>query len=146
AYSPDFNPVAAIPADLAWFQSIPGVVAAANSNLVPQGFGTMSLPFAADPTSIDKGGGQPAVVYLGTAQLLQTLGVKLTAGRMFDPAAVAPPTADGRAAAPNWGPEVVITKNLADKLWPKGDALGKTLHVGLIGKPATIVGIVEFMQ
>jgi putative ABC transport system permease protein len=106
----------------------------------------MSLPFAADPTVIDKGGGQPAVVYLGTAQLLQSLGVRIVAGRAFDPAAVGPASPDGRGAVANWGPEVVITKNLADKLWPKGDALGKTLHVGLIGKPATVVGIVEYMQ
>src|SRR5215831_4921688 len=77
AYTPEYNPVSATPADLTWLQSLPGVVAAANSNLIPQGFGTMTLPFAADMAALEKGGGAGSVVYLGTAQLVQTLGVKL---------------------------------------------------------------------
>jgi putative ABC transport system permease protein len=72
--------------------------------------------------------------------------VNLIAGRSFNAAAVQPPAADGREMFGNWSSEVVITKNLADKLWPDGDALGKTLHAGLVNKPATIVGIVEFLQ
>lgn len=151
AYVPDYPAAVAAPADVAWLQSIPGVVAAANSNLVPQGFGTTILPFSFDASMLDKEGGggkgvAPAVTYLGTAQLVQTLGVKLIAGRPFAESAVQPPAADGRATLANWGPEVVITKNLADKLWPKGDALGKTLYTGLVNKPATVVGIIEFMQ
>ncbi|MEJ0040485.1 MAG: FtsX-like permease family protein [Gammaproteobacteria bacterium] len=146
AYAADFNGPASVAADLAWLQSLPGVVAAASSSLVPQGFGTMSLAFATDPAALDKGGGQPAVVYFGSEQLIQTLGVKLVAGRAFDPAAVKPPQADPRAALGNWGAEIVITKNLADKLFPNGDALGKIIHAGLVNKPATVVGIVELMQ
>src|SRR5689334_24663890 len=49
-YAPEFNHMVGIPADLAWLQAIPGVLAAANANLVPQGFGTTTLPFAADPS------------------------------------------------------------------------------------------------
>lgn len=151
AYVPDYNAAVAAPADVTWLQSLPGVVAAASSNLVPQGFGSTILPFSNDPALLERAEGpgngvMPAVTYLGTAQLVQTLGVKLIAGRAFDEAAVQPPAADGRATLANWGPEVVITKNLADKLWPKGDALGKTLHTGLVNKPATVVGIVEYMQ
>jgi putative ABC transport system permease protein len=145
AYTSDFNPVAAIPADVAWLQSLPGVVAAANSNLVPQGFSTSTLPFATDPAVLDKGGGQPAIMYLGTGQLVQSVGVKLIAGRAFDPAVV-PPASPADGVEPQWGPEAVITKNLADKLFPKGDALGKTLYVGLVNKSVTIVGIIEHMQ
>src|SRR3954454_16949819 len=37
AYTPEFNQVAAIPADVAWLQSLPGVVAAATASSVPQG-------------------------------------------------------------------------------------------------------------
>jgi putative ABC transport system permease protein len=151
AYVPDYNAAVAAPADVTWLQAIPGVVAAANSSLVPQGFGTTVLPFSHDPALLQKDGGfgegvAPGVVYLGTAQLVETLGVKLIAGRGFDPAAVQPPAADRRATLSNWGPEVVITKNLADKLWPKGDALGKTIYTGLVNKPATVVGIIEYMQ
>jgi len=151
AYVPDYNAAVAAPADVTWLRSLPGVVDAANSSLVPQGFSTSVLPVSYDASLLDKEGGRgqgvsPAIIYMGTARLVQTLGVKLVAGRGFSEGAVQPPAPDGRATLAQWGPEVVITKNLADKLWPKGDALGKTLHTGLVNKPATIVGIVEYMQ
>ncbi len=145
AYTPEFNRVAAIPADVAWLQALPGVVAAASSNLVPQGFGSSVLPFAAEPSVLEKGGGEPAVIYAGTAQLAQTLGVKLIAGRAFGPSVVPPASASDSASA-DWGPEAIITKNLADKLYPKGNALGKPIHAGLVNRSATIVGIIEHMQ
>ena len=151
AYDPQYDPGVAVTPDLAWLQSIPGVVAAANSMLVPQGFGTSILPFSYDPALLQKEGGRgqgvaPAVVYMGTEKLVETLGVKLIAGRTFQASAVQPPAPDRRATMAQWGPEVVITKMLADKLWPKGDALGKTLYAGLVDKPATVVGIVELLQ
>ena len=39
-----------------------------------------------------------------------------------------------------------MTQALAKKLFPNGDALGKTMHVGLVNKSTTIVGIVDYMQ
>ncbi len=35
-----------------------------------------------------------------------------------------------------------MTQPLANKLFPKGDALGKTIYVGLVNKATTIVGII----
>ena len=146
AYTPEYNHAVTVQADLNYLQSLPGVIAAAATSHIPQGFGSSSLPFAADPAVLEKGGGEPGIIYFGSEKLIETLGVKLIAGRTFDAAAVRPPAADGREMFGNWSSEVVITKNLADKLFPKADALGKTLHAGLVNKPATIVGIVEFMQ
>jgi putative ABC transport system permease protein len=146
AYTPEYNHAATVQADLNYLQSLPGVIAAATTSHIPQGFGSSSLPFAKDPAELEKGGGVPGVIYFGSEKLIETLGVKLIAGRTFDAAAVRPPAADGREMFGNWSSEVVITKNLADKLFPNGDALGKTLHAGLVNKPATIVGIVEFAQ
>ncbi len=80
AYVPDYNAAVAAPADVTWLQSLPGVVAAANSNLMPQGFGTTVLPRSpTDPSLLDKEGGRgagvtPAIVYLGTAQLVADTG------------------------------------------------------------------------
>jgi putative ABC transport system permease protein len=145
AYVTDFNSRAVIPADLAWLQSLPGVTAAANANMVPQGFSTSTLPVAADPAVLDKGGGEPVVLYVGTGQLVKSLGVKLIAGRAYDDSVV-PPGSVSDSDSAQWGAEAVITKNLADKLFPKGDALGKTLHFGLLNRQVTIVGIVERMQ
>jgi putative ABC transport system permease protein len=145
AYSPEYNHEATVRADLDYLQSLPGVIAATTTNLIPQNFSTTSLQFAADQRVLDKGGGEPAVVYFGSTNFVKTLGVKLVEGRGFDPAAVTPPATDFREMMGKWGPEVIITKNLANKLFPNG-ALGKTLYVGLVNKPATIVGVVEYMQ
>jgi putative ABC transport system permease protein len=46
----------------------------------------------------------------------------------------------------NWGPEAILSKKLADKLFPEGNALGKSVYVGLVNKSATIVGIIEHLQ
>jgi putative ABC transport system permease protein len=146
SYSPEYNHAATVQADLQYLQSLPGVVAAATTSSIPQGFGSSSLPFAADPAVLDKGGGVPGIIYFGSEKLIETLGVKLIAGRAFDAAAVRPPAVGGREMFGEWSSEVVITQNLAKKLFPAGDALGKTLHAGLVNKPATIVGIVEFVQ
>jgi putative ABC transport system permease protein len=41
-------------------------------------------------------------------------------------------------------PVVIVSKPVADKLFPRGGALGKTIYQD--GKPATIVGIIERLQ
>ena len=146
AYRSDYEHEATVRADLDYLQSLPGVVSAATTNTVPQGFGTTTLAFAADQAVLDKGGGEAAIVYFGSANFVKTLGVNLIAGRGFDPAAIGPPQADYREMMGQWGSEVVITSNLAKKLYPGGDALGKPVYVGLVNKPATIVGIVEYVQ
>ncbi len=45
-------------------------------------------------------------------------------------------------ALSQWPAETIVTKALADKIFPKGDALGKTMYVGLVNRPTTIVGII----
>src|SRR5262249_22626767 len=49
-------------------------------------------------------------------------------------------------AMATWVPEVVITQALAKEVFPEGNALGKTIHAGLINRPAKVVGIVDYMQ
>ena len=41
-------------------------------------------------------------------------------------------------------PQAMVTKALADKLFPNGDAVGKTVY--LVGGPTTIVGVVDVLQ
>jgi putative ABC transport system permease protein len=146
SYGSDYNHPAAVQGDLQYLQRLPGVVAVASVSNIPQGGSTSVLAFANNQAELDKGGGTPSVVFFGSAQYIQALGVKLVGGRAFDPDAVMPPAASYREMMGNWGSEVIVTKNLADKLYPKGDAVGKTLYVGLVNKPATIVGIVELLQ
>ena len=79
-----------------------------------------------------------AAVYTGDEHFLDTLGLKLVAGRNFRPdevivmgtqQAITPPTA-------------IVSKALADRLFPGGDALGKSFYA-MGATPSTIIGIVD---
>jgi len=79
-----------------------------------------------------------AAVYTGDEHFLDTLGLKLVAGRNFRPdevmvmgtqQAITPPTA-------------IVSKALADRLFPDGNALGKSFYA-MGTQPSTIVGIVD---
>jgi putative ABC transport system permease protein len=107
--TPEYNHAVTVQADLNYLQSLPGVISAAATSHIPQGGSTSSLPFAADPTVLEKGGGVPAFIYFGSEELVQTLGVKLIAGRAFDSGAVRPPAQDGREMFGNWSSEVVAS-------------------------------------
>ena len=147
ANTPDFNYTAAVKADLQYLNALPGVVAATPVNNRPQTFSNMGLPFAADPqTLLNPNGGVPGTIYFGTDKLIDALGLKLIAGRNFDPNVIAAPTADFGTAMAAWAPEMIVSREMAKKLFPKGDALGKTVYAGLINKSAVIVGVVERMQ
>jgi putative ABC transport system permease protein len=102
------------------------------------------MPFSAspDPNAVKEG----ARVFGLTARGLDALGLKLTAGRAFSPESVVPPASDMGSGIKQWASEVVITQALADRLFPKGDALGKTLYMALVNKSAKIVGIIGTMQ
>ena len=74
---------------------------------------------------------------------VNTLGVKLVAGRNFNAGDVSARTKDDKGSLHS----VIITQALADKLFP-GGAVGKTLYSSLPGKdgPVTVVGVVERLQ
>ncbi len=70
-----------------------------------------------------------------------TLGIKLIAGRWFPREEVQPP---GTTLFAVYTGPIVVTKDYADRLFPKGDALGKVVY-GSSSQPLTIVGIVDHM-
>lgn len=122
--------------DLAALRNIPGVESAYVTNAYPLRRGGWSTGIQTEPDKTKDS--LPSALYFGDEQTLKTLGVRLLAGRNFSPSeivTVGPQT----TPAP---PQVIITKAIADKLFPKGDALGKTLYYSK-GKPSTIIGIVE---
>ena len=144
ALDSNYNQKTALETDLQWLSSLPGVTAAAASMSVPQTYSGFGLPFSAVPGPDAPNEG--ARVLAMTARGLETLGVKLDAGRGYSPDSVPPPGSDPGAAMGQWAPEVVITQALADRVFPKGDALGKTLYTGLVNKSAKIVGIIDTLQ
>jgi len=147
ANTADYNYPVAVKADLAYLNSLPGVVAASTVNNVPQTFSNSDMPFAADPHKLlNPNGGESGTLYFGTDKLIDALGLKLVAGRNFAPSTVMPPAADFAAAMAAWVPEIIVTQAFANKVFPKGGALGKTVYTGLINKSAVIVGIVDQMR
>lgn len=126
--------------DLATLRSLPGVADAYVTNAYPltnSGW-TEGVNLSAD----QKHSTAPAAMYFADEHGLSTLGLKLIAGRNFNAAEVrergfndlTPPTA------------VIVTRELANKLYPKGDALGKTVYFDFQKHSTPIVGIVEKLQ
>jgi putative ABC transport system permease protein len=148
AMDAQYDQATAAPVDLDYLNQLPGVIAATPTNILPQTFGTVGLPFAVDPQQLEQpNGGVPALIYFGTEKFVDALGLKLIAGRTFDANAVVPPAKDIGEQLAQWPSEVIITQAMAQKLYPEGSALGKTLYIGLLeNKSSTIVGIIELMQ
>ena len=79
-----------------------------------------------------------SAVYLGDEHLLDTLGLRLVAGRNFRPDEVVV-MGTQQAVIP---PVVIVSTALAHRLFPDGSALGKSFYA-MGPKPSTIVGIVD---
>jgi putative ABC transport system permease protein len=145
--SRDYHYETAVKADLNYLNSLPGVVAATSINNLPQTGGITGLPFASNLEALQRpNGGHGGLIYFGTDKFLDTMGLKLVAGRNFTADAIKPPAADFNAALGEWAQEVIITQRMAKKLFPDGNAVGKPIYVGLVNKTSTIVGIVDFMR
>jgi len=133
----------AVSSDLAYLNGLPGVVAASATMTVPQNPFGYNWPFSTVP-GVDAPKAFSRIMLM-TDRGPDSLGLRFAAGRA--------PHADATTAAPDpisaisrWAPEVAITQRFADTLFPKGDALGKTLYTQGINKAAKIVGVVALMQ
>jgi putative ABC transport system permease protein len=92
-------------------------------------------------TQAEKKAPVSAAFYFADERALQTLGLRLVAGRNFTAGEI-----DHHAIRdPRKPPVIIITQPIADTLFPKGDALGKTVYLDN-GTPSAIVGVVERMQ
>jgi putative ABC transport system permease protein len=128
-------------ADLLALRQLPGVVDATQTESFPlSGHGWMEgvrLDPAAKPRIT------LATEYFTDDHALVSMGVRLIAGRNFRADEVR--VLDPAAATPL--PEVIITKALADMLYPDGSALGKPIYIGNGNpEPSTVIGIVERLQ
>jgi putative ABC transport system permease protein len=82
-----------------------------------------------------------ASFYTGDEHFLSTFGVKLIAGRDFRPEEV-----ENKGLRDTVMPPVaIVSKAMADKLYPHGDALGKTFYA-MDPTPVTIIGIVDILH
>ena len=122
--------------DLETVRKLPDVQDIAASTSIPQlgGFNAGDISLDADR----KGKVVRAAYYYGDEHLRATFGLHLIAGRDF----VATEIQHGHAGPGS--PVVIVSKPVADQLFPGGNALGQKVYQD--GKPATIVGIVERLQ
>jgi putative ABC transport system permease protein len=128
--------------DLAALRAMPGVLSVTPSNSVPLLNSSWNGSVALKPGVELRGGNARSTYYYGDDQFLATLGLHLIAGRNFTAADVV-----NKGFRDNSQPDIVIvTKALADKLFPQGNAVGKVMYIDGDTKPSTIVGEVERLQ
>jgi putative ABC transport system permease protein len=141
-----YDQQSAVKFDLEYLRLLPGVIAACVSNAIPQT--RAGLRSLVSPNQDLKENKREVFVYQSTDAIIDVLGLHLVRGRMFNADSVlpAPPRAD--VAHEAFGTEVVITEDLAVKLYGNGErALGKPMYFSLLnGGSATVVGVVELMQ
>lgn len=127
---------AQVRADLLALRQLPAVRNATPASGYPlkgggwDNFITMT-PDQAQPTT-------DAAVYTGDEHFIETLGLRLVAGRNFRPDEVAV-MGTQQAITPS---TAIVSKALADRLFPGGDALGKRFYA-MGTTPSTIIGIVD---
>ena len=130
--------------DLAALRALPGVASVAPVNSLPLLNSSWNGAVDLKPGDAGQGSfnGTRTTYYFSDEQALATLGLRLVAGRNFTAAEV------GHKGVRDQGEPalVILTKALGDKLFPKGDALGKVIYLNGATTPSTIIGMVERMQ
>jgi putative ABC transport system permease protein len=143
-FTSNFDVRATIREDLDLLRSIPGVEAVTTVNSLPMSGGGWSTGFDTQP--LDKTGtrrAQSSALYFVDEGGLDAFGAKLIEGRNFRPEEITEITEDSGTPAKS----IIVSKALADALFPDGGAVGKQVF-GLDGddKAVTIIGVMERLQ
>lgn len=127
-------------ADLAALRAVPGVIDAYVSNSCPLSNGGSDDGVSREPT--DNHWLTQSALYFADEHGLNTLGLKLIAGRNFEVSEIADTSnLDNRPPA-----AVIITSALATKLFPDGEAVGRSIYLVTHKTKVPIVGIVDQLQ
>ncbi len=129
-----------VKADLAALRQMPGVVDATAINSYPLRGGGWSMGVQLDPDA--KKPITATTMYFADDHALATMGLKLIAGRNFRADEISWEDAQ-KVKAPA---QIIVSKALADKVFPDGSALGKNVYIMGTPEPSTIIGIVERLQ
>ncbi len=129
-------------ADLAALRALPDVASVAPVNTLPMtGSGSNGQLSPSPGARPDHDRNVRTTYYYGDEQLLPTLGLRLVAGRDFNAGDVRHKSgSDGSSPA-----VVILTQALAEKLFPKGGALGKTVYLNGTSAPSVVIGVVAKM-
>lgn len=118
--------------------ALPGVKSATLVNQVPFGNSSWNTSLRLGPD--DRSSIVNVGSYYGDEQLLETFGLKLIAGRDFEPEEYVD-FLDLLVTDAQEPSVVIITKALAKKLYGDADPLGRELYAG--GSPSRVIGVVE---
>lgn len=143
-FAEDYDHLATIREDVDFLKSVRGVTAVTAIDYPPLAGRGSSMGVMLVPE--DQTNAVGTNYYEVTEDAVDALGLKLIAGRKFEKSDVVPPRTGETASLT--APSVIITRALAEDLFPKGDALGKQIYdsFGWLASPATIIGIVETMH
>lgn len=135
--------LADIKRELALLRTVPGVIAASQVSQMP-----LSNSGGSTSVAIDRRQQRENAItslYEGDETLLKTFGLKLIEGREFQAHEV---TDVDETISAGFRELAIMSKPLADKLWPGVPATGKTFYFGTgEGAPAVrVVGVVERLQ
>jgi putative ABC transport system permease protein len=124
-------------------RAVPGVVSVANVSQMPISGSGSSNSVALDRRQERESA--IASIYISGDSLVKTFGLKIVEGRDFLPQELVDVNENESRELPK---QLIISKALADKLWPGSSAIGKTLYFGT-GEDAQgteVVGVVERLQ
>jgi predicted permease len=131
-YTPRASRAAFLNAAAERISAIPGVQAAAATNAIPGDDGGQPVELEAEGAPRARGDELTGELFGGTAGLWTALGTPLAAGRPF----TAAESGDTAATA------AIVSQELAKRLWPNGDAMGRRLRLADDGGEwLTVVGI-----
>lgn len=130
-------------ADLAALRAMPGVRSVAAINSLPLSVRMWGGSLWTAPG--DKAALQNVAIYVGTPGVVDTLGLKISEGRDFLPTEHANYRPFDRKTSTT--PTVaIVTRELADRLWPGKDPLGRSFYMYSDGKsPLQVVGVVAHL-
>lgn len=135
--------LATIKRELEVLRAVPGMASAGQVSQMPLSQSGSTTSVAAD--SRQERESAYASVYTSNGSMVKTFGLKLVEGRDFLPHEIP----EVNQAVENRLPEnILITKALAEKLWPGAPAVGKTMYFGTgsEARGALVVGVVERLQ
>jgi len=122
--------------DAAALRALPGVIDASSFSPFPLQGGGSSFqlkPLGAPDSDLVR-----SPIYVADPHFLDTLDLQLVAGRAFTEADL--PTEPGPRIS-----NMIVTRDLADALFPDGNAVGQTVDTGSEEYPDVIVGVVDYM-
>ena len=126
--------------DLALLRQLPGVAAATTTNSVPMSGGGWGEGLSLAPHQ--KKATADTTIYIVDAQGVNTYGTHIIAGRDFKPEEILQMKFGDRLLPPS----IIVTKAVADKMFPAGDAIGKAVYLNEDGPTTTIVGVLDKLQ